>query len=64
MKKEYIKPKIIIIKTCNDDALCQMVTASLYDIGRDDPRENIAGEGGEDGEDGPIIGDDGNIWND
>lgn len=20
MKKEYIKPKIIIIKTCNDDA--------------------------------------------
>ncbi len=64
MKKEYIKPKIIIIKTCNDDALCQMVTASLYDIGKDDPRENIAGEGGEDGEDGPIIGDDGNIWND
>lgn len=59
MKKEYIKPKIIIIKTCNDDALLQ--TASLYDIGRDDPRENIAGEGGEDG---PIIGDDGNIWND
>lgn len=62
MKKEYIKPKIIIIKTCNDDALLQ--SASLYDIGRDDPRENIAGEGGEDGEDGPIIGDDGNIWND
>lgn len=59
MKKEYIKPKIIIIKTCNDDALLQ--TVSLYDIGRDDPRENIAGEGGEDG---PIIGDDGNIWND
>lgn len=62
MKKEYIKPKIIIIKTCNDDALLQ--SASLYDIGKDDPRENIAGEGGEDGEDGPIIGDDGNIWND
>lgn len=59
MKKEYIKPKIIIIKTCNDDALLQ--SASLYDIGKDDPRENIAGEGGEDG---PIIGDDGNIWND
>lgn len=62
MKKEYIKPKIIIIKTYNDDALLQ--SASLYDIGKDDPRENIAGEGGEDGEDGPIIGDDGNIWND
>lgn len=62
MKKEYIKPKIIIIKTCNDDALLQ--SASLYDIGKDDPRENIAGEGGEGGEDGPIIGDDGNIWND
>lgn len=64
MKKEYIKPKIIIIKTCNDDALCQMVTASLYDIGRDDPRENIAGEGGEDGEDGPDAGEGGFIWND
>ena len=59
MKKEYIKPKIIIIKTYNDDALLQ--SASLYDIGKDDPVENIAGEGGEDG---PIIGDDGNIWND
>lgn len=64
MKKEYIKPKIIIIKTCNDDALCQMVTASLYDIGKDDPRENIAGEGGEDGEDGPDAGEGGFIWND
>lgn len=62
MKKEYIKPKIIIIKTCNDDALLQ--TASLYDIGRDDPRENIAGEGGEGGEDGPITDGDGTIWND
>lgn len=60
MKKEYIKPKIIIIKTCNDDALLQ--SASLYDIGKDDPRENIAGEGGEGGK--PDIGDDGNIWND
>ena len=59
MKKEYIKPKIIIIKTCNDDALLQ--SASLYDIGKDDPRENIAGEGDEDG---PITGDGGFIWND
>ena len=59
MKKEYIKPKIIIIKTCNDDAL--LVTASLCDYDKRDPVENIAGEGGEDG---PIIGDDGNIWND
>ena len=62
MKNEYIKPKIIIIKTCNDDALLQ--SASLYDIGRDDPRENIAGEGGEDGEDGPDAGEGGFIWND
>lgn len=62
MKKEYIKPIIINIKIYNNDALLQ--SASLYDIGKDDPRENIAGEGGEDGEDGPIIGDDGNIWND
>lgn len=57
MKKEYIKPKIIIIKTCNDDALLQ--SASLYDIDKRDPVENIAGEG-----DGPITSDDGNIWND
>ena len=62
MKKKYIKPIIIIIKTCNDDALLQR--ASLYDIGKDKPIENIAGEGDEGGEDGPIIGDDGNIWND
>lgn len=62
MKKEYIKPIIINIKIYNDDALLQ--SASLYDIGKDDPRENIAGEGGEGDEDGPIIGDDGNIWND
>lgn len=60
MKKEYIKPKIIIIKTCNDDALLQ--SASLYDIGKDDPRENIAGEGGEGGE--PDTGEGGFIWND
>ena len=59
MKKEYIKPKIIIIKTYNDDALLN--TASLCDINERYPVENIAGEGDEDG---PIIGDDGNIWND
>ena len=59
MKKEYIKPIIINIKIYNDDALLQ--TASLCDIDKRDPVENIAGEGGEDG---PIIGDDGNIWND
>lgn len=59
MKKEYIKPIIINIKICNDDALLQ--SASLYDIGKDDPVENIAGEGGEDG---PISDEWGNIWND
>lgn len=64
MKKEYIKPIIINIKIYNDDALCQMVTASLYDIGKDKPVENIAGEGGEGGEDGPISDDWGRIWND
>jgi hypothetical protein len=58
MKKEYIKPKIIIIKTCNDDALCQMVTASLCDINQRDPVESIADE-----DDEPIIVD-GIIWND
>lgn len=57
MKKEYIKPIIINIKTWNDEALLQ--TASLYDIGNDDPRENIAGEG-----DGPDADKDGFIWND
>ncbi|WP_278817012.1 hypothetical protein [Leyella stercorea] len=57
MKKEYIKPKIIIIKTYNDDALLQ--SASLYDYDKVDPDENIAGEGGE-----PDTGDDGFIWND
>ena len=56
MKKEYIKPKIIIIKTYNDDALLQ--SASLYDYDKVDPDENIAGEGGE-----PDTGDDGFIWN-
>lgn len=65
MKKEYIKPKIIIIKTCNDDALCQMVTASLHDYDKRDPVENIAGEGGEGGEGGEAdTGEGGFIWND
>lgn len=59
MKKEYIKPKIIIIKTCNDDAL--LVTASLCDYDKRDPVENIAGEGGENG---PDADKDGFIWND
>ena len=59
MKKEYIKPKIIIIKTYNDDALLN--TASVCDINERDPVENIAGEGGEDG---PITDGDGTIWND
>lgn len=62
MKKEYIKPKIIIIKTCNDDAL--LVTASLYDIGKNDPVKNIAGEGGEGDKDKPDAGEGGFIWND
>ena len=42
MKKKYIKPTIIIIKTCNDDALLQR--ASLYDIGKSDSVETIADE--------------------
>lgn len=57
MKKEYIKPTIIIIKTCNDDALLQR--ASLYDIGKDKPIENIADE-----DDGPIYDNKDIIWND
>lgn len=61
MKKEYIKPIIINIKICNDDALCQMVSASLCDFDKRDPVENIAGEGGEDG---PDADKDGFIWND
>ena len=40
MKKEYIKPIIIHIKTWNDEALLQ--TASLYNINEVDPDENIA----------------------
>lgn len=59
MKKEYIKPIIINIKICNDDAL--LVTASLCDYDKRDPVENIAGEGGEDG---PDADKDGIIWND
>lgn len=59
MKKEYIKPIIINIKIYNDDALCQIQTVSLYDIGKDKPIENIADE-----DDGPETGDGGYIWND
>ena len=58
MKKEYIKPTIIIIKTCNDDALLQR--ASLYDIGKDKSVETIADEE----DDGPDADKDGFIWND
>jgi len=57
MKKEYIKPIIINIKTCNENALLQ--SASLHDYNKVDSVENIAGEG-----DGPTAGGDGNIWND
>ena len=61
MKKEYIKPIIINIKICNDDALLQ--SASLYDIGKDKSVEHIADDNG-----GPIITDEGTddeiIWND
>lgn len=60
MKKEYIKPIIINIKICNDDALCQMQKASLFDINKSDSVENIAVE---DDKDEPIT-DDGFIWND
>ena len=57
MKKEYIKPIIINIKICNDDALLQ--SASLYDIGNYKSVEHIADDNG-----GPIITDDEIIWND
>lgn len=57
MKKEYIKPIIINVKTCNDDAL--LVTASLYEFTKRDPVENIADE-----DDKPISDDWGIIWND
>ena len=59
MKKEYIKPIIINIKICNDDALLQ--TASLFDYNKDKSVENIAGEGDEDR---PDAGEGGFIWND
>ena len=58
MKKEYIKPIIINIKIYNDDALCQMQRASLFEINKSDSVENIAVE-----DDGPIT-DGGIIWND
>lgn len=58
MKKEYIKPIIINIKICNDDALCTIVTASLYNYGEVDSDEHIADE-----DDDPDI-EGGIIWND
>lgn len=61
MKKEYIKPIIINIKIYNDDALCQMKTASLFNMGESDSVETIAGEGDKDE---PDTGDGGFIWND
>ena len=57
MKKAYIKPIIINITICNDDALLQ--SASLYDIGKDKSVDHIA----DDEDDGPIING-GIIWND
>ena len=57
MKKKYIKPTIIIIETCNDD--CNMVGASLYNIGQRDSIETIANE-----DDGPDVDKWGTIWND
>jgi len=57
MKKEYIKPIIMIIKTCNDGALLQ--TVSLYDYDKRDPVETIAPEGDE-----LIYDKDSIIWND
>ena len=57
MKKEYIKPIIIHIKTWNDEALLQR--ASLYNINEVDPVENIADE-----DDGPIYDNKDIIWND
>lgn len=57
MKKEYIKPIIINIKICNDDAL--LLSGSLYDINNDKSVEHIADE-----DDGPTPEGDGIIWND
>ena len=59
MKKEYIKPIIINIKICNDDALCTMNTVSMYEINNDDSVEHIADE-----DDEPTPDGDGIIWND
>ncbi|MCI7283115.1 MAG: hypothetical protein MR533_00620 [Prevotella sp.] len=59
MKKEYIKPIIINIKICNDDALCQMQRASLFEINKSDS-VNIAVE---DDNVEPTT-DGGIIWND
>ena len=59
MKKEYIKPIIINIKICNDDALCQMQRASLFDINEVNSFEHIADE-----DNGPDADKDGIIWND
>ena len=58
MKKEYIKPIIINIKTCNDDAL--LVTASLYEFNKVNSVENIADEDA----DKPNSDAGGIIWND
>ena len=58
MKKKYIKPTIIIIKTWNDEALLQ--GASLYDFDNDKSVETIADEE----DDGPDADKDGFIWND
>lgn len=59
MKKGYIKPIIINIKICNDDALCQMQRASLFDINEVNSVEHIADE-----DNGPDADKDGIIWND
>lgn len=64
MKKEYIKPIIINIKICNDDALCEIVTASLFHYGQADSEENIADGDDEDNEDNKPFIDNGTIWND
>ena len=58
MKKEYIKPIIIHIKTWNDDALLNK--ASLFEIGKDYSVETIADEE----DDGPDADKNGFIWND
>lgn len=62
MKKKYIKPIIISIKICNDDALLQK--ASLFDINKDKSIENIAGEGDKDEPIHDIYDKKDIIWND